>query len=45
VVVRGIPPKQAAWKTFVQVVTSVVGMFMDVDWNNFFKSFYAEIRL
>jgi hypothetical protein len=45
VVVRGIPPKQAAWKTFVQAVTSVVGILMDVDWNAFFKSFYAENRL
>ncbi|KAM0833656.1 hypothetical protein ACQ4PT_064127 [Festuca glaucescens] len=42
--VRGIPPKKAAWKTFAQAVTSV-GVLMDVDWNTFFKSFYAEVRL
>jgi hypothetical protein len=40
--VRGIPPKKAAWKTFAQAVTSV-GVLMDVDWNIFFKSFYVEV--
>ncbi|KAM0861160.1 hypothetical protein ACQ4PT_046084 [Festuca glaucescens] len=42
--VKGIPPKNSAWKSFTAVITSC-GILMDVDWGSFFKSFYAEIRV
>ncbi|KAM0838304.1 hypothetical protein ACQ4PT_061079 [Festuca glaucescens] len=42
--VKGLPPKKCAFKTFAQVASSV-GVLMDVDWSSFFKSFYAEVQL
>ncbi|KAM0924903.1 hypothetical protein ACQ4PT_004783 [Festuca glaucescens] len=42
--VKGIPPKNSAWRSFALVITSC-GILMDVDWGSFFKSFYAEIRV
>jgi hypothetical protein len=42
--VKGLPPKKCAFKTFAQVASSV-GVLMDVDWSSFFRSFYDEVRL
>jgi hypothetical protein len=36
--IKGIPPKNNAWKSFAAVITSC-GILMDVDWGSFFKSF------
>jgi hypothetical protein len=43
VIVKGIPPKWCAWKTFAKVV-SLIGILMDVDWTALLNIFVCSCQ-
>jgi hypothetical protein len=42
--VEGIPPKYLSWRVMIRVATAL-GIPIDVDWHEIFRSFYRVLRL